>query len=476
MVLARSTIKFIAPSIEPTHQFTHPLDPHPNPPIYQSFESYNPKPVSNHPKREPLTMATQAELEDPLYNFRLTITSNNTPILTNTPDPTTSSDTVLSLANATHISFNNESSHKNYSLTMPTRFAPNSKPIDLRSIYFAWTNKDAQITDYHAAVQELNEELPSGAGGSVQNLSLAQRLELFSWLSGETEVAESIAPVDGGSAGSGAAGDAAAIARGDVSGTTGTGGGKAGGDARLLQIYDGERKMGDHNTILRGSKPVDFSQYRKVATAFLSSRNKPSTNPSIPHAPLVSSLTKKPSRRIEQPIILLSPSASSLLRMSNIKSFLENGVFVPPNTTDSTPSNFLQMTRNLPSISSQDLRFILVDSTAMFKPPYWDRVVAIFTTGQSWQFKSYKYPNPIELFAHYPGVYVGWEGETEPDAVRNWGRGVLPVKVDKWMGSEKGRWRDREVVERIWGRIEEGMRRGGWTREGPGLAGAAPGR
>lgn len=201
-------------------------------------------------------MATQAELDDALYNFRLTITSNKTPILTNTPDPTTSSDTVISLANATHISFNNGSSHKNFSLTEPTRFAPDSKPIDLRSIYFAWANKDAQITDYHAAVQELNEELPSGAGGSVQNLSLAQRLELFSWLSGETEVAESIAPVEGGSAEQGAAGDAAAIARGDVGGTRGTAGGKAGEDARLLQIYDGERKMGDHNTILRGSKPI----------------------------------------------------------------------------------------------------------------------------------------------------------------------------------------------------------------------------
>jgi parafibromin len=27
-------------------------------------------------------------------------------------------------------------------------------------------------------------------------------------------------------------------------------------DARLLQIYDGERRMGDHNTVLRGTKNV----------------------------------------------------------------------------------------------------------------------------------------------------------------------------------------------------------------------------
>ncbi|KAF2636844.1 CDC73-domain-containing protein [Massarina eburnea CBS 473.64] len=412
-------------------------------------------------------MATPAELDDPLYNLRLSIASGNAPILANTPDPHTSSDTVLTLANATHLSFNNGTAHKTFLITVPTRFAPDSKPIDLRSIYFAWTNKDAQVTEYFAAVQALNEELPSGAGGSVQNLNFAQRIELVSWLSGETETSESIVAVEGGAAEGGAAGHAKDIASGKV-------GGKAGGvsvggqDARLLQIYDGERRMGDHNTALRGSRGVDFSAYRKTATAFLSSRSKPTANPQ--HAPLVSSLTKKPPKRIEQPIILLSPSASSLLRMSNIKAFLETGVFMPPNTTETQSTNFLQMTRVLPSISSQPLRFILVDSTDMFKPPYWSRVVGIFTTGQSWQFKSYKYPNPIELFSHYPGVYVGWEGENEPENVKAWGRGVMPVKVDKWMGSEKGRWRDREVVERIWGRIEEGMRRGGWSKEGPGMA------
>jgi parafibromin len=156
--------------------------------------------------------------------------------------------------------------------------------------------------------------------------------------------------------------------------------------------------------------------------------------------------------------------------MSNIKSFLNDGTFVPPNATDSSSANLLHLTRTLPSISSQPLRFILVDSTQNFKPPYWARVVAIFTTGQVWQFKSYKFTDPVTLFSHYPGVYVGWQGEEPPSQVQAWGRGVLSVKVDKWTGSPEGRWRDREVVESIWGRIEEGMRRGGWGRDGPGMA------
>ncbi|KAF2714218.1 CDC73-domain-containing protein [Pleomassaria siparia CBS 279.74] len=422
-------------------------------------------------------MGSQAELEDPLYNLRLSITSSAPPVLTTSPDKLHVNDITTSLSNATHISFNIGSHHTVFPLTAPTRFAPNDEPVSLRSIYFAYLNKDAQTTEYIAAVQTLNEELPSGAGGSVQNLSFAARIELIAWLQGETDSSESIKVLDGAAA-SAAADTSARIAGGTLGGVPVVKeGGKAAQDQRLLMIYDGERKMGDCNSVLRGTKPVDFSSYRKIASTFLRSRPSIPTGPSNAHpSPLVSNLQKKPTTRV-QPIILLSPSASSLLRMSNIKSFLDQGVFIPPNTADTTSSNLLQLNRIIPSISTtHPMRFILVDSTANFKPPYWARVVAVFTTGQTWQFKSYKYPNPSELFNHYPGVYVGWQGEEPPEQVQALGRGVLSVKVDKWTGTEKGRWRDREVVETIWAKIEEGMRRGGWGRDGPGMAGAIPGR
>ncbi|KAL7774173.1 hypothetical protein CFE70_005085 [Pyrenophora teres f. teres 0-1] len=397
--------------------------------------------------------AAEAEVADALYNLRLSIKASASPILTTSAEPTPA-DTVSDLALATHVSFNTDSGdHRTFALSTPTRFAPDGKPVDLRSCYFAWLNKDASVTDYFAAVQTLNEELPSGAGGSVQNLTFAQKIELIAWLSGETESSDSIAAIEG-SALSTAAGDAAAIAGGKgvpVDGGRGIKVGAAGKmvDARLLQIYDGERKMGDHNSVLRGTKNVDFSPYRKIASTFL--RTRPDAKLPAPQPALVANLQKRPQKRL-QPIILLSPSASSLLRTSNAKTFLSDG-------------------RLLPSISSQPLTFILVDSTSSFKPTYWSRVVAIFTTGQLWQFKSYKYTQPAELFANYPGIFVGWSSEEPPETVKQLGRGVLPVGVDKWTGSEKGRWRDREVVERIWARIEEGMRKGGWTRDGPGLAG-----
>lgn len=187
-------------------------------------------------------------------------------------------------------------------------------------------------------------------------------------------------------------------------------------------------------------------------------------NPTLAHNP------KAPSRRPD-PIILLSPSASSLLRMSNIKSFLENGMYVPTESSSSTSSSsasILQMQRLLPSIdAARPMRFIIVDTPEQFKPEYWSRVVAVFTTGQVWQFKSYKWQQPLELFRHTLGVYVGWRGDQVPETVRSWGRGVLTTQVDKWSAGAgaASRWRDREVVEGIWKAVEENMRSRGWRRE-----------
>jgi parafibromin len=154
--------------------------------------------------------------------------------------------------------------------------------------------------------------------------------------------------------------------------------------------------------------------------------------------------------------------------MSNIRSFLGEGLFQPADTSAAT-SSILHIQRLLPNIDgARPMRFILVDTTDQFKPDYWQRVVAVFTTGQTWQFKSYKWTQPGDLFSHVLGIYVGWRGEEVPSVVKGWGRGVMHAQVDKWSAHQgtQGRWRDREVVEGIWRAIEESMRSKGWNKEG----------
>jgi parafibromin len=157
--------------------------------------------------------------------------------------------------------------------------------------------------------------------------------------------------------------------------------------------------------------------------------------------------------------------------MSNIKSFLESGIYVPPDSAlagSSNTASILHISRMLPSIdASRPLRFILVDTPEQFKPDYWSRVVGVFTTGQTWQFKSYKWQSPSDLFRNALGIYVGWRGEEVPSSVKGWGRGVMSTAVEKWNNHSgvQGRWRDREVVEGIWGNIEESMKSRGWGKD-----------
>jgi parafibromin len=213
----------------------------------------------------------------------------------------------------------------------------------------------------------------------------------------------------------------------------------------------------------------DFSHVRKLAAPFNARKAAHTAAASAASAPL-SHNPKAPARRPD-PIILLSPSASSLLRMSNIKSFLESGIYIPPESSTSTSSSsasILHISRLLPSIdTTHPIRFIIVDTPEQFKPEYWSRVVAVFTTGQIWQFKSYKWQTPQELFRHTLGVYLGWRGDVLPETVKGWGRGVLSTQVDKWSAGagQASRWRDREVVEGIWKSIEENMRNKGWKRD-----------
>ncbi len=48
------------------------------------------------------------------------------------------------------------------------------------------------------------------------------------------------------------------------------------------------------------------------------------------------------------------------------------------------------------------------------------RVVAVFTSGQAWQFKGWKYTNPTDLFANARGFYVKYDDEKVPDSVKSW--------------------------------------------------------
>ncbi|KAI0847555.1 CDC73-domain-containing protein [Daldinia vernicosa] len=406
--------------------------------------------------------------QDPLLLLRQSIASGGAIL------PTASSDVSaqeVPLSQATHLTFSTPS-HISLPIDTQTRFTSNDTPVDLRSIYIAWLKREVAIPEYNASVSKLNEEL--GDKGQVRMLAFVERLDLITWLEGASEECEYIKPLAGDKDGSTSTAAAALASKGAAAPAIGAKLGRSGKgtlDPRLAVIYNSERKMGDRNSVLRGIKPTDFSHVRKLAAPLMSKKSQQVQPTAISNNPALAT-HKKPRR--PDPIILLSPSASSLLRMTNVKSFLENGQYVPPNSlsaSSSTGASMLHINRLLKDIDpNRPMRFILVEGPEQFKPEYWNRVVAVFTTGQSWQFKNYKWSNPSELFRHVPGIYVGWRNEKPPEAVRNWGHRVMSVGIDPWKESihntiDSSRWRDHEIVEHIWKAIEGNMRSKGWRRD-----------
>ncbi|KAF8863202.1 CDC73-domain-containing protein [Acephala macrosclerotiorum] len=409
---------------------------------------------------------------DPLLLLRQSIAAGSPCVPTTTEDASSASSVDLSLARATYLQFSSPV-QTSIPLNTPTRFISSDKPVDLRSIYFAWLKRETAIPEYNASALSLNEELASagGAGGEVQNLAFVERLDLITWLEGASEESEHIRPLKEDTS---AAAASAQVAAGVKGGIAPVSSGKPGAgktiDPRLQEIYNGERKMGDRNSVLRGIKPTDFSHVRKMAAPFNARKAAQAAAAAAATSTTLAHNPKAPPGRRPEPIIMLSPSASSLLRMSNAKSFLETGIYVPPDSGSmpSASNALLKMSRLIPSVDPiKPINFVVVDTPERFKPEYWSRVVAVFTTGQAWQFKSYKWQQPQDLFKHTLGVYVGFRGDQVPDTVRGWGRGVMSVQVDKWNPGQgpAGRWRDREVVEGIWKAVEENMRSKGWRKE-----------
>ncbi|EGX90777.1 Pol II transcription elongation factor subunit Cdc73, putative [Cordyceps militaris CM01] len=398
--------------------------------------------------------------QDPLLRLRQVIAAGQAIV------PSASSEAgspEVGLAQASHLLLA-DAAPSALRMDAPTRFISSDQPVDLRSIYFAWLNRELAIPEYNAAAATLNAEL-GAAGARVQNLGFIERLDLITWLEGASDESEYIKPLVGDAEAAAAAAAAPATKAGAAAAAAVQArSGKGTLDPRLASIYDGERRMGDRNTVLRGVKPTDFSHVRKLAEPFLQ-RKTQSTASLVANTAL--SLNQKGPQRRPDPIILLSPSASSLLRMSNARSFLEDGKFVPPDAGASTVS-MLHVQRVIRSVDPhRPMRFILVEGPEQFKPEYWNRVAAVFTTGQTWQFKNYKWSNPNELFKHVQGIFVGWRGDLPPDPVRDWGHRVLAAPVDRWRGHglDSSRFRDKEAVESIWNTIELNMRSKGWRKD-----------
>ena len=123
------------------------------------------------------------------------------------------------------------------------------------------------------------------------------------------------------------------------------------------------------------------------------------------------------------PIIIIPSSPTSLITMHNVRRFLQDAAFEPSADAraraaaegNARPEDMIPIYRTRTTIDSagreveSNQRYIIVDSVEAlnkFGADAWDRVVAVLTTGQAWQFKQYKYNEPKSLFHHGKNFYT----------------------------------------------------------------------
>lgn len=309
-----------------------------------------------------------------------------------------------------------------HDINILTNFYNEDQQQTLKSVIFCWFHSKSSVIDYK------NE----CAAHKIQDFKFLVKTELTTWLQGNSETCKFVKKQDAGTTTTIA--DAA------------TGTATANGEKRKLESDDSrqfEKDSIDHNMILRGSKNIDFSYLIKDGKNFINTLKRSKT----------SKVAKTSQTNLKLPIIIISPSSSSLLSLNNIKAFLENAEFIDPTNpqlSKSKPANGIQVINHKSDkLHKSAHKITVVDNVDIFtKPEYWDRVIAIFTTGQSWQFNKYKYSNPELLFQRYPGFFICFQSDIIPKQIMDWNCNVIKVDRDK-------RFRDKMVVKDFWEDIDK---------------------
>nr|ASF90230.1 hypothetical protein SPAR01680 [Bartheletia paradoxa] len=398
-----------------------------------------------------------APLQDALLALRHAFMASLpiSPMLSSVPCPFSSS---------THLLIPTPSGDISFPRTTPTRLKRSTgDPYALDALYFAVTNRDASARDY------MHEVTGTGITGFV---SVLDRRNVVEFMTGAKETHRDLVPLEGADQLSSTSVSAlevpsdthAASKRGyEVD--------KADQEA-VKRIRLAEIEVRSHLSALRGNKPANFSSVRGIVgdrlhRARAAQSQNPSSAAGAGGASLPSILAGKKVGKVRnnQPILLISSSPISLVTMWNVKLFLEGAIFEPSLTARQRAAeegnvhadDVVVINRRKEGMEGEQARtrryFVLDNAETLVKKfgeDAWDRVVCVMTTGQVWQFKTYKWKEPEKLFHHVMGVHFQWTNEPANTKIQDWN--VMQLKVDP-----SKRHIDKSTVVHFWRALDRWM-------------------
>ena len=133
------------------------------------------------------------------------------------------------------------------------------------------------------------------------------------------------------------------------------------------------------------------------------------------------------------PYIIVVPSGSTApLTLLNAADFLGDGRYVS-NDAKRAAGTKREASVTIEHTFQNDakMKFRIVDNPTKLETREWDKVVAVFAVGPTWQFKNWKIQEPVDLFHKVLGVHLQFDDEATPDTIRHWNVRVLKLSKTK---------------------------------------------
>ncbi|KAI3639613.1 hypothetical protein MIR68_002307 [Amoeboaphelidium protococcarum] len=226
-----------------------------------------------------------------------------------------------------------------------------------------------------------------------------------------------------------------------------------------------QREMFDRNSAMT-CPSKRFDQIRKMnqdiilkdsTTKQKQSQSKSASERDATAAANTQEITKKStglSKKKGMPVILLPNSTTCLISLDNCKKLLEDFQFVSPLLQTQSTAGRNQDSQVI--IKHNDIQFLVTDDAQYVKDNnLWPCVVAVFTTGQSWQFKDYLYKDPTSLFSNVQGFHLKYADPSLNAQVKNdvyqWNVHIMEISRHK-------RHLDSTCVLRFWNILDQFIR------------------
>ncbi|XP_067941527.1 parafibromin-like [Watersipora subatra] len=149
---------------------------------------------------------------------------------------------------------------------------------------------------------------------------------------------------------------------------------------------------------------------------------------------------KKTSRT---PIIIIPAATTSLIQMINAKDILQDYKYVSAEQKrkeGAKRDNEVLIQRKRGDVT---IPYRVIDNPLKLQHHDWDRVVAVFVQGPAWQFKSWPWPNPTDIFSRMKGFHMHLKDMPVEANVKKWDVTILALDRHR-------RHLDRANLQRFW--------------------------